>query len=71
MTGGELARQILAIRPGMPIVLCTGFSEVFTEEKATSLGIRGYVMKPISIHDLARICRSALDQAGEEAQLTV
>ena len=62
MTGGELAKHILAIRPGMPIVLCTGFSEVFTEEKAEALGIQGYVMKPISIHDLARICRSVLDQ---------
>jgi PAS domain S-box-containing protein len=63
MTGGELAKHILAIRPEMPIVLCTGFSEVFTEEKARALGIQGYVMKPISIHDLAKICRSALDQA--------
>lgn len=62
MTGGELAKHILAIRPGMPIVLCTGFSEIFTEEKAKELGVRGYVMKPISIHDLAKICRSALDQ---------
>jgi len=63
MTGGELAKHILAIRPEMPIVLCTGFSEVFTEDKARALGILGYVMKPISIHDLAKICRSALDQA--------
>ena len=65
MTGGELAKHILAIRPGMPIVLCTGFSEVFTEEKARDLGIHGYVMKPISIHDLANICRKVLDQAGK------
>jgi PAS domain S-box-containing protein len=65
MTGGELAKHILAIRPGMPIVLCTGFSEVFTEEKAMAMGIQGYVMKPISIHDLARICRNVLDQAGK------
>ncbi len=63
MTGGELAKHILAIRPEMPIVLCTGFSEVFTEEKAGALGIQGYIMKPISIHDLAHICRSVLDQA--------
>jgi PAS domain S-box-containing protein len=63
MTGGELAKHILAIRPEMPIVLCTGFSEVFTEDKARALGIQGYVMKPISIHDLAKICRGALDQA--------
>ena len=65
MTGGELAKHILAIRPDMPIVLCTGFSEVFTEEKAKALGIGGYVMKPISINDLARICRSVLDQVGQ------
>lgn len=65
MTGGELAKHILAIRPEMPIVLCTGFSEVFTEEKAQALGIKGYVMKPISIHDLAKICRIALEQSGE------
>ncbi len=65
MTGGELAKHILAIRPGMPIVLCTGFSEVFTEEKAQSLGIQGYVMKPISIHDLANICRKVLGKAGK------
>jgi len=63
MTGGELAKRILAIRPGMPIVLCTGFSEVFTEEKAMALGVQGYVMKPISIHDLAEVCRTVLDQA--------
>jgi len=63
MTGAELASHILAIRPGMPIVLCTGFSEVFTEEKALALGVQGYVMKPLSIHDLAEVCRSVLDKA--------
>ncbi len=34
-------------RPDMPIILCTGFSEIITEEKAKSLGIREFVMKPI------------------------
>ena len=63
MTGGELAKHILAIRPEMPIILCTGFSEIFTQDKAMALGIQGYVMKPIAIHDLAKICRSVLDQA--------
>ncbi|MFA7382449.1 MAG: PAS domain S-box protein [Desulfurivibrionaceae bacterium] len=65
MTGAELARKILAIRPGMPIVLCTGFSEMFTEEKALALGIKGYVMKPLSIHDLAEVCRNVLDKPKE------
>ncbi len=64
MTGGELAKKMLAIRPGLPIILCTGFSEVFTEEKARALGIRGYVMKPLSIHELAQTCRNVLDSFG-------
>jgi len=65
MTGGELAQYILAIRPEMPMVLCPGFSKVFTEEKARDLGIQGYVVTPISIHDLAQICRSVLGQGGK------
>ncbi len=64
MTGGELAKMLLEIRPDIPIIMCTGFSEVFTEEKANELGIKGYVMKPISIHDLAQTCRNVLDRAN-------
>jgi CheY-like chemotaxis protein len=40
MTGAELAIKILQIRPDMPIVLCTGFSEQISEKKAKSLGIK-------------------------------
>lgn len=61
MTGGELSKKMLTVRPDLPIIMCTGFSEVFNEEKAKELGIRGYVMKPISIHDLAQTCRNVLD----------
>ena len=46
MTGERLAREILAIRPGIPNILCTGFSEYMSEEKAKALGIRELVMKP-------------------------
>jgi len=53
MTGAELAVQILAIRPDIPIILCTGFSEIITEEQAKSLGIRLFIMKPIVLRELA------------------
>ena len=64
MTGVELARQLLAIRPGVPIILCTGFSETVGEQQAKALGIRGFVMKPLSVNDLAVACRNALGQRG-------
>ena len=61
MTGDELARQMLAIRPGLPIILCTGYSERMTEDTAVELGIRGFVMKPVVIRELALLIRKVLD----------
>lgn len=61
MTGERLAREILAIRPGIPNILCTGFSEYMSEEKAKALGIRELVMKPRAMKDLASAVRRALD----------
>jgi FixJ family two-component response regulator len=39
MTGDTLAQELLRIRPDMPIILCTGFSELVTEERAKEIGI--------------------------------
>ncbi len=61
MTGTALAKKILELRPDIPIILCTGFSEKISEEKVKAMGIRGYIMKPVSIHNLANICRRILD----------
>jgi FixJ family two-component response regulator len=62
MTGDKLALELLRIRPGIPIILCTGFSESLTEEKAKALGIQELVMKPLVMKDLAAVVRRALDQ---------
>ncbi len=62
MTGDGLAREVLRIRPSIPIILCTGFSERISEEQARNLGIREFVMKPIVMNDLAKSVRRALDQ---------
>jgi CheY-like chemotaxis protein len=61
MTGVELAERILGIRPEKPIILCTGFSDVITEEDARKTGIREYIPKPVIRKDLARAVRRALD----------
>jgi CheY-like chemotaxis protein len=54
LTGDQLARELLALRPEVPIIVCTGFSPTLTEEKARALGIRTYLRKPLSIADLGR-----------------
>ncbi|MBN1102333.1 MAG: response regulator, partial [Deltaproteobacteria bacterium] len=61
-TGEKLAREIIAIRPEMPIILCTGFSENMNEEKARAVGIREFVMKPLVMRDLAFTIRKVLDK---------
>jgi signal transduction histidine kinase/ActR/RegA family two-component response regulator len=47
MTGIELSRAILSIRPDIPIILCTGFSQHVGPDEAADAGIRGYLHKPI------------------------
>jgi len=62
MTGSELAQKIMAIRADLPIILCTGFSELINEEKAKALGIRGFLMKPVDMKNLAKTVRRVLDE---------
>jgi signal transduction histidine kinase/ActR/RegA family two-component response regulator len=61
MTGSDLARRMLQIRPGMPIILCTGYSSLITEEKAKIFGIKGFAMKPLAKKDIAALIREVLD----------
>jgi len=65
MTGTDLSREILRIRPGIPILLCTGFSEEVTAEKAAQAGVRETLQKPILLDQLNRAVAEALGQAGE------
>jgi DNA-binding NtrC family response regulator len=62
MTGEKLAAEIMNIRPDIPIILSTGFSEHISEEKAKKMGIRAFVMKPLARRDLAGIIRKVLDK---------
>jgi PAS domain S-box-containing protein len=60
MTGLDLAREILKIQPDIPIILCTGFSELITEEKAKEMGVREFLMKPFRTKDIADLIKKAL-----------
>ena len=62
MTGKELAKEIMSIRPDIPIIICTGFSEQIDENKAKAMGISAYVMKPIVMREIANTIREVLDQ---------
>lgn len=61
MTGDKLTREILNIRPDIPIILCTGFSEKINGEKAKEIGAAGYLDKPHDKRDLAIRVRQVLD----------
>ena len=61
MTGDRLATELLAVRAKIPIILCTGFSEKITREKAIQLGIKAYLMKPVLKDEMAQIIRNVLD----------
>jgi len=62
MSGDTLAKEILNIRPDMPIILCTGFSEKVNEESAKEMGISAFVLKPIVMRDIAHTIRMVLDK---------
>jgi len=63
MTGLELTGELLSLRPDLPIILCTGFSELVTPEKAKDMGIREYIMKPLSISELTNAISRALGES--------
>ena len=62
LRGDKLAEEMLKIRPHLPVILSTGFSKQISEEKAKELGIRAFVMKPLTGHQLADTVRQVLDK---------
>ncbi len=58
VSGLELAQKALLLKPGFPIILCTGYSEVVSPEKAKAVGIRGYLNKPADYAEMATLIRS-------------
>jgi signal transduction histidine kinase len=61
MNGASLIQNILNIRPEIPVILCTGFSEMVNEAKARALGVKAFVMKPLARKSIAKLVRTTLD----------
>jgi PAS domain S-box-containing protein len=61
LSGVELAKQLLDIRADIPVILCTGYSDIVDEQEAKRIGIREMLSKPSNIFDINRSIRRALD----------
>jgi PAS domain S-box-containing protein len=62
MSGDQLAGELIKVRNGIPILLCTGHSDTIDEKKAKQIGIKGFAMKPLDTGKLARAVREILDK---------
>ncbi len=62
MTGVELAGEILALRADMPVIMCTGYSQLVDADKAKAAGIKAFAMKPLTKTEIARTVRKVLDE---------
>jgi YesN/AraC family two-component response regulator len=70
LTGLELARSLLRLRPGQKIILCTGYSHALNAEKVKVSGIQGYLLKPFLPDDLTGLVHRVLhEDAGVRASL--
>jgi PAS domain S-box-containing protein len=68
LTGEALAQALRGIRPTLPIILCTGFSETMTAGKAQALGIDAFCLKPVVLQELGQTIRRVLRQRREQGE---
>ncbi len=64
MQGSELAQKLLEIRPNIPIILCTGYSEAINKDKTEAMGLKAFIQKPVILSNLLRTTRKVLDMPG-------
>lgn len=62
MTGDILSKELLSIKPDIPIIICTGFSEHMDEAKAIQLGVKAFIMKPVLRSSLEEAVKNSLEK---------
>jgi PAS domain S-box-containing protein len=67
MTGVQLAAALRQLRPDIPVILCTGFSETMDAEQAYALGINAFLMKPLELRELGSVTHDVLAQQAKAA----
>jgi len=60
MTGDVLAAKALTLKPGLPVIICSGFSEIINDKRAQALGVKAYLQKPVSASALLSVMAKAL-----------
>ncbi len=63
INGMDLARELFVIRPEMPVIICTGYSEFLNPKQSEALGIRAYIHKPYTISGLAEVVHKILQES--------
>ena len=71
MTGDLLAKELILIRPEIPIIVCTGYSDRIDTDKANEIGIRELIMKPVIMKDIANCIRRILDEDIEQKRTSM
>lgn len=61
ITGDRLADRLLRIRPDIPVIMCTGYTDIYTSARVRELGLKGVLMKPYVLETMARMVRDVLD----------
>jgi two-component system, cell cycle sensor histidine kinase and response regulator CckA len=69
MNGVTLAKKIRKIRPDIPIILCSGYSNKIMSDDSTGLEFNGILMKPITLDELANMVRNILDESCNGVQI--
>jgi PAS domain S-box-containing protein len=62
MTGDNFAKEIISLKPDIPVIICTGYSERINKEQSEALGVKGFIMKLVVISEMAKMVRKALDE---------
>lgn len=61
ISGIDLAKNLLNLRPDLPVILCTGYSSLIEQEKAEKIGVRGFILKPFSRKEIGEMIRKLCD----------
>ena len=70
MTEDIIDCLMLALRPNLPIIFCTGYSRDISNDKALTLGFRNFLIKRVVVRSLAVIIRKILDHEKNKSTLT-
>ena len=62
MSGVQLTKELRNISPGIPIIICTGYSDTINREKTIKMGINGFIEKPFLQNDISIVIKQALNK---------